>query len=194
MASLILTPENQIQRLNKILNRVHSLSQLEVELLTQILHPKSWNVVEVIEHLSIAYSFYVPKVDHALSISPNVDEEPSGFKTRTWQKFVIEGQRPKNGKRPWKMKTLKRFEPIFEEDTLSQEKIDAVFTRFLELHQHLKQSIVTSRGKDVSTVKITSAIGSLVKFYLPEAFEFLICHLERHMVQIDGILEGHHQK
>ena len=98
-------------------------------------------------------------------------------------------QRPKNGKRKWKMKTLKRFEPVLEVSTLDQDKVNAIFEDFLSLHVHLKDAILQSRGKDVRGIKITSAIGPIVNFYLPEAFEFLLCHLERHMVQIDGVLD-----
>ncbi|TAI47686.1 DinB family protein [Flagellimonas allohymeniacidonis] len=189
MASLILTPENQIQRLNGILNRVQSLRELDIAHLTTAPRPKSWSVVEVLEHLNMAYRIYLPKIDDTLSQSPDLNKESEGFKARGWQKFVIEGQRPKNGKRKWKMKTLKRFTPIFDSADLTQEKMDSVFGQFLELHHHLKQSILASRTKDVSKVTFSSAVGSIVRFYLPEAFEFLLCHMERHMVQIDEIFE-----
>ncbi len=186
MASLILTSENQIQRLNGILTKVESLSKLDVEKLTTSPRPKSWNVVEVIEHLNMAYRIYVPKIDNALSQSPDVQKETEGFKARGWQKFVIQGQLSKDGKRKMKMKTLKRFTPIFE--NLSQEQIDAVFADFFSLHNHLKHAILSSRSKDVSKKKFSSAIGPIVNFYLPEAFEFLLSHMERHMVQIDEVV------
>ncbi|MEM9650215.1 MAG: hypothetical protein AAF969_17190, partial [Bacteroidota bacterium] len=118
---------------------------------------------------------------------PDVASGSSEFKARWWQKVVIAGQRPKNGKRKWKMKTLKRFEPLLDQP-LTQEKIDAVFETFYIRHAHLKEAIVKSRGKDVTQAKIISAIGPIVNFYLPECFEFLLCHLERHMMQIDEIL------
>ena len=119
---------------------------------------------------------------------PTLDVTPNEFKARTWQKIVIAGQRPKNGKRKWKMKTLKRFEPLLDKETLTQEKIDAVFETFFTRQTHLKEAILKSRNKDVTQVKIPSAIGPIVNFYLPECFEFLLCHLERHMLQIDEIL------
>ena len=188
MASLILTSENQIQRLNGILSKVESISKLDVEELITAPRPKSWNIVEVIEHLNMAYRIYVPKIDDALAQSPDVQKETEGFKARGWQKFVIQGQLSKDGKRKMKMKTLKRFTPIFTVADLTQEKIDEVFAHFFELNNHLKQAILSSRSKDVSKKKFSSAIGAIVNFYLPEAFEFLLCHMERHMVQIDEIL------
>ncbi|WP_422861790.1 DinB family protein [Flagellimonas sp. W118] len=191
MASLILTSENQIQRLNHILHKVKSLQELDASRLTTPPHSKAWNVVEVIAHLNIAYGIYIPKLDEAFTKLPDVDSGASEFKARAWQKIVIAGQRPKNGVRKWKMKTLKRFEPLLDNQSLTQEKIDAIFEVFFERHAHLKEAILKSRNKDVTQVKITSAIGPIVNFYLPECFEFLLCHLERHMVQIDEILRQH---
>ncbi|SNY94883.1 hypothetical protein [Flagellimonas pacifica] len=188
MASLIVSSENQIQRLNEIVNRVKELQALEVAQLTIPQNLKSWNVVEVLEHLNIAYGIYMPRLDEAFTKLPAINSGPSEFKIRTWQKIVIGGQRPKNGVRKWKMKTLKRFEPLLDRQTLTQEKIDAVFETFFTRHAHLKEAILKSRNKDVAQVKIISAIGPIVNFYLPECFEFLLCHLERHMVQIEEIL------
>ncbi|MCL6266514.1 DinB family protein [Flagellimonas myxillae] len=187
MASLLITSENQIQRLNHMVSKVKELQALDVAELTSPPHSKSWNVVEVIEHLNIAYGIYMPKLDEVFSKIPALDAAPNEFKARTWQKIVIAGQRPKNGKRKWKMKTLKRFEPLLD-NPLAQEKIDAVFETFFTRHAHLKEAILKSRNKDVTQVKMNSAIGPIVNFYLPECFEFLLCHLERHMVQIEEIL------
>lgn len=188
MAKLILSPENQIQRLNGMLNNVRELQKLGLSQLVTAPNAKSWNVVEVLAHLNKSYNLYEEKIDVALSQLPNTDSGSQEFKARPWQQFAIEGQRPKGKKRKWKMKTLKRFEPLLERETLTQEKIDTIFDAFFQLHGHLKNAILESRSKEVSKVKITSAIGPIIKFYLPEAFEFLLCHMERHMVQIDKIL------
>lgn len=188
MASLLLTSENQIQRLNQMVAKVKSLQELDTSQVQIKLRPKSWNVLEVIAHLNIAYRFYVPKLDKALENLPSQELGSMEFKARAWQRFVIEGQRPKNGVRKMKLKTLRRFRPLLNEYELTPEKIDSIFDEFFKLHGHLKQSILKSRTKDVSKIKITSAIGPIVNFYLPECFEFLLCHMERHMVQIDEIL------
>ncbi len=188
MANLILTSENQIQRLNGILIKAQALQQLSLDKLTAPPTTKSWCVAEVIAHLNKAYGFYVDKINSALARMDSINEGPTDFKARTWQKIVIAGQRPKNGKRKWKMKTLKRFEPLLAPHELAEDSVNSIFETFLSLHNHLKDSILQSRSKDVCKIKVTSAIGPIVNFYLPECFEFLICHLERHMVQIDDIL------
>ncbi|MDT0606394.1 hypothetical protein [Croceitalea rosinachiae] len=187
MANLLLTPENQIQRLNLILSKVENLQKLPLNHLIDAPY-KSWNTLEVLEHLSIAFSFYDSKIEHALNELKGEASEPWSFKARWWQKFVIEGQRPKNGKRPFKIKTLKRFEPLLQKEQLTSESTKIIFNRFLTSYDSLKSNVLKSRNRHMKHKTFNSAIGPIVSFYLPEAFEFLICHAERHMVQIDKIL------
>lgn len=189
MASLILTPENQIQRLNTILSKVNALRKLHAEELTVAPKPKSWSVVEIIAHLNIAYELYADRLDDLLQKLPNHANGYVSFKARRWQRFVIDGTRPKGKQRKWKMKTLKKFEPLLEIKSTDSEGIEEVFQKFETLHLHLKNVILESRAKELTNMKIDSAIGPIVKFYLPECFEFLLAHLERHMVQIDHILK-----
>jgi len=188
MPSLLITPENQIQRLNLLIGRVQQLRKLDRSLLITAPGPKSWSVLEIIEHLNIAYGFYIEKIDAALARSADHLAENGSFKARAWQRLVIMGQRPKNGKRKWKMKTLGKFEPILAPAQLTGQRIQNVFENFESLHQHLKQAILGSRQKEVSKTKITSAIGPVVTFYLPECFEFLVSHAERHAIQIEETL------
>ncbi|UOY09073.1 DinB family protein [Muricauda sp. SCSIO 64092] len=187
MAKLLLTPENQIQRLNTIVNRVETLQELSISQLSTPPNPKSWNVLEVLEHLTIAYSSYQRKIENALL---EVADSHSGawqYRPRAWQLLVIKGQKPKGNKRPFKLKTLKKFEPLLS-PTLTKDDAQAVFKRFKTAHGMLKQQVLASRNKRMRHKRFSSAIGPIVTFYLPEAFEFLICHAERHMIQIEGIL------
>lgn len=189
MPTLLITPENQIQRLNLLMKKIDQLQQLETSRLTTLPKPKAWSILEIIEHMNIAYMFYVEKIDAALAKSTDHNSINEPFKARAWQKIIIMGQRPKDRKRKWKMKTLRKFEPIFPND-LSQEQINKVFEKFNSLYGHLKQAMLSSRQKEVSKTKITSAIGPIVTFYLPECFEFLLSHAERHLVQIEETLDS----
>ena len=85
------------------------------------------------------------------------------------------------------MKTLKKFEPT-PSNAIVQLDIAKIFKNFFDAHESLKESILASREKLMDHKKFSSAIGPIVRFHLPEAFEFLICHAERHKVQIEGIL------
>ncbi len=187
MAKLLLTPENQIQRLNQLLNFVESLKACAVSELDRRPNQKSWNVLEVLEHLVIAYSKYETKIEKALREVPDSAESVWEYQPGFWNRFVIEGQRPKGTKRPFKIKTLKKFEPLLSQN-ITQKEVDAVFERFQKSHNQLKGFILQSRTKKMKHKRFTSAIGPIISFHLPEAFEFLICHAERHKIQIDEIL------
>ncbi|MEO1012496.1 MAG: hypothetical protein AAFX53_14415 [Bacteroidota bacterium] len=188
MSRLHVTPENQIQRLNGIFNQMALWQELEPRILYHRPQSKAWNVLEVIEHLSIAYSFYRKRIETSLEASPVSNNGAWVFKVRPWQRFVIEGQRPKGQKRPFKIRTLKRFVPHLAEEAGSITQARATFDRFYGQYGHLKDRILESRAKNVEGQQINSAIGPMVRFYLPEAFEFLICHAERHKVQIEETL------
>lgn len=187
MAKLLLTPENQIQRLNQLLNFVESLEKLSLSQLSKKPNETSWNTVEVLQHLTIAYVQYKGKIDKALADAPETNGSAWEYKPGFWNRFIIEGQRPKEKKRPFKMKTLKKFEPQLPK-TIVEQDVAMVFEKFKKSHGELKQFILASRNKQMNHMRISSAIGPIVRFHLPEAFEFLICHAERHKVQIDGIL------
>ncbi|MGD1947351.1 MAG: hypothetical protein ACFB0A_14075 [Croceivirga sp.] len=190
MVKLLLTPENQLQRLNHLLHAVETLKEKDTTTLNHRPNENAWNVLEVLEHLSIAYAMYDKKIETALNQLHTSNEEPWAFRPRFWNRFVIEGQRPKGNKRPFKMKTLKKFEPQLEKE-LTPAAVENVFENFQKSYSKLKASILVSRNKEMNHKRITSAIGPIVKFHLPEAFEFLICHAERHKIQIDEILSSH---
>lgn len=187
MTKLVVTSENQIQRLNNILIRIGQLQDLDLSKLISRPEPKAWSIIEIIEHLNRAYQPYQDKIENALYALPEQLHENHPFEVRPWQSFVINSVKPKGQKRKWKIKTLKKFEPVLDRDKLDHETSTAVFNRFEKLHLHLKHSIIESRSKAIIKVKITSAIGSIVSFYLPECFEFLLVHIERHMLQIEEV-------
>ncbi len=184
MASLFISPENQLQRLNILLNDLERLQAMPIAVLTSPPRPKAWSIIEIIAHLNTSYGLYVEKVDRALEQSPDKETENEPFKARTWQRFVINGQRPQGNIRKWKMKTLKKFEPLLDLKNMGPSEVNTVFEIFIGYYGHLRNAILAGRKKDLSKVKVNSAIGPIVNFYLPECFEFLICHTERHWVQI----------
>lgn len=188
MAKLVITPENQIQRLNSILNTVENLESLPINQLVYRPKPKSWSVIEIVEHLSVAYDIYIDKIDTALKKLPEKTGGDPSFAPNWWQRFIINGVKPKGGQRKLKIKTLKKFEPVLQLETLDEATIVSVFDRFKRLQLHLKNAILASRFKDIKKIRINSGIGPIVKFYLPESFEFLIAHMERHMLQIEETL------
>lgn len=190
MPTLKLVAEDQIRRANLLINAVKELQNLPAEHLLQKPNSKTWSAFEVIEHMNIAYEIYRPRIDQALKQLPDLTEEQTVFHAHTFPKLFIHMIKPKGKERKWKMKTLGRFEPNIYSPTIDTSKISAMFQRFYDNKAHLKAAILSSRSKKVDDKRIVSAIGPIVKFYLPEAYEFIISHAERHVLQIEETLKA----
>ncbi|MEM6378639.1 MAG: hypothetical protein AAF705_10505 [Bacteroidota bacterium] len=176
--------ENQIQRTNQIIQAVKNIQTLDFATLIKRPSPQQWSIIEVIGHMNAAYFLYESRIDQKLQVLPTVDETDDQFQVGRKTAFFINAITPQGTKRPMKMKTMKRFEPFFDLEEVDANKIEEIFKTFYNYKQHLKKSIQAARTKNVKHSKINSALGPIVKFYLPEAFEFLIGHDERHLVQI----------
>lgn len=188
MAKLILTPENQLTRVNLITAEVKDWKLLDAEVLLFKPDPKRWSVLEVIGHMVSAYRDYEPRIDQLLAESPQRANGYEKFSARWLQRKLILSFRPKNDQRRYKMATMKKFYPDVSSTDASPEEIEGVFEQFFAYQNHLKQAILQSREKDVTKKQLVSAIGPIVRFYLPEAFDFLLSHEERHMHQAREVL------
>ena len=183
MATLRLLAENQIQRVNLLVNKIKKIQSLDAEILTTKPDAKTWSVVEVVGHMNIAYAMYREKIDHTLATVSEKEEDQEAFKAGFMSKLVINLIKPQNEQRKWKMKTIKKFQPQALKNDISPEEINQAFKTLLDHKAHLKSSIIQSRTKKVEQLKFTSAIGPVVKFHLPECFEFVLSHAERHVLQ-----------
>lgn len=91
--------------------------------------------------------------------------------------------KPKGKKRKFKMKTFDFFVP-----TIDEEKVEQVFSTFQSNKMRFNELIKLARKKNLKGVKIPTALGQKVKFYIPECMEFILAHEQRHIVQIKGLL------
>ena len=87
------------------------------------------------------------------------------------------------------MKTMSVFQPVMNVDQLKEKEVKAILDSFEARLNQINDWVLKYPEKDVSSIKFTSAIGALVKFNVAEACEFIICHNERHMQQINNTLE-----
>ncbi|MEP0366281.1 MAG: DinB family protein [Cyclobacteriaceae bacterium] len=142
-----------------------------------------WSVLEVIGHLNQVYELYKPNFIKALDSAPQTVEETQRKQTTLLGKLSVYSMRPKSGKRKYKMTTFKFFEPAIS-TAVPNETIE----RFVKNKDQFNGFIKQARSCDLSGIKIPTALGKRVKFYIPEIFEFLLAHEERHLVQIQEIL------
>lgn len=187
MAYLIIA-EEQIKRINELIKKIERIKDLPLDILQAKPTPKAWSVLEIIDHLNVSYTLYLDRINSLLPQLPDRSEATSEFQAGWINRQVINSLKPKGKKRKFKMKTMARFNPTNAQSDHSEAAANAIFADFYLKYDHLKSAIKTCRYKDCNSKKIESAIGPVVRFYLPEAFEFLLVHSERHWLQIEETL------
>jgi len=178
-----LSYEDQINRIDQIINSVYKLNNVSEEVLNKNPDAKTWSVLQVVNHIDIANRLYEEKIKKVLGKLPKTSNGHVLSYSSAMNRWIVKSMRPIQNKRKWKMKTLKKFKPG---QSSSLDK--SVIQSFIENLQHLKAFVEEARHKQTKGARISSAIGPIVKFEPPECFEFIINHTERHMVQIEHIL------
>ena len=190
MSTFKITAQDQIQRINLMTNQVRKFSELPAEVWLTKPSAKQWNLMEIIEHLNRAYLDYEARIDAALASLQKADQPNDHFYPTYFKRWVIEGQRPKGKVRRFKMKTFSRMDPTQDGTFLGHQELEDTIERFFEVQEKLKQQIADARMRQgIDRLKIDSAVGKWMRFYLPEAFEFLVNHEERHLVQMEEVVE-----
>lgn len=138
---------------------------------------QSWSILECIEHLNRYSRYYHSEIKKALNAAASIDNEEA---TSTWlgNKF-INMMSPKNLK---KQKTLKHLNP-------SNSKLEVtVIAEFLQHQQTLKMLLQKTAKQSLNKTKVRVEFFKLLKINLGDAFQFLIAHEQRHMIQLQNIL------
>lgn len=147
--------------------------------------PQVWSALDVIDHLNKVYALYLDNFQRLINEAPILDDAVKSPVQRTLiGRMAIFGCRPKHGRRRMKIKTFDFFQPTLEDPKV-------IMTDFSNNKDRFHTLIKTARNKDVRGIKIQTALGSKVKFYIPECFEFLLVHEQRHLVQIQELLDRH---
>ena len=143
--------------------------------------PDKWSFIEVVEHLNLVYDVYLENFEKVLTGLRDLEEgEEAKLQSSLMGRLSIWSQRPKNRKRRFKMKTFKFFEPKVDQKE--------VLVKFYDNKERFSDVIKEARVKDVRGIKVPTALGQRVKFYVPECIDFVISHEERHVVQMEKIM------
>lgn len=188
MSRVKIRVQDQLQRINQLHHEMDKLRSLDLEILTKRPDKKTWSTIEVIEHMILAHKPYEIKLDETISKLSDTSQPVDEMKSTAIPSFLIKRFPPKRGKIKFKMKTMKQFKPLLDLQKVDRAKVDVILKNFDYSLDHLTSTIKAYRKKDTKKIRFNSAIGSSVKFNVAEACEFVICHNERHMQQIQNIL------
>ena len=176
--------EHLLERSNKIKNRiVNEVASMDQEQLTRKESPKKWSVIEVVDHLNKVYDVYLDNFKKELDAAPRLDGQVQKYQRTLLGRLSVYTNKPKGAKRKFKMKTFDFFYPTTEIDC------DKILTEFAKKKELFNSYLKEARLKDLNGVKMPTALGDKMKFYISECFDFLLAHEERHLVQIEGVLD-----
>ncbi|GAB5417823.1 MAG: hypothetical protein Crog4KO_24290 [Crocinitomicaceae bacterium] len=188
--STTIKPTFQIQRINALENRLKSIQELNSEKLMHRPKEKSWSAIEVAKHMVIGHNAYTGKVKSALEWQSKTTEVPSEFQASSIPSFLIKRFPPQAGKIKFKMKTTKKFKPVLDLESIDASQLNAILEELDDVLKELKSWVEVYRGQPVSMKKFNSALGPIVRFNIPEACEFILCHNERHFLQMERAIES----
>lgn len=171
-------PEQQIQRINKLLSYLESTKERTDASLNHRTNEKSWSALETAKHISMGHKAYQPMIDATFSNSKGTKVEVDQLRCSYISSLLMKRFAPVDKQIKFKMKTMKKFQPIFDHDAVVDTKM--VIAELEACLNELKSWVNNYRTNPISLKKFNSAVGAVVRFNIPEACEFILCHNERH--------------
>ncbi len=171
--------------LRKQLQRCEELTQLPLDVLQHRPDPKRWSVLEVIEHMNLSSGHYHDRLQRIYADENNGLRFRTSFTPGFWGQRMVNTMQPKeDGRIPWKMPTIGKFEPHVQDQVALQplEHFAAMLNGFMGLLER-------ARTRGLEGEKVVSTLGPVLRFKAGDAFRFPIAHQERHMLQIDRTLK-----
>ena len=157
-----------------------SLSSSSAEQLNYKSIPKSWSALECIEHLNLCNAFYIEEINACIH---SFNGSPSNYFKGSYlgNKFA---NRMLPDKKMKKIKTFKKVNPVYSE--ISKEKTLSTFKDHLK---ELEQLLQRAKGVNMTKLK-TKTLVPVFKLRLGNAFQVIIYHNERHIVQAKNMMKN----
>lgn len=158
-------------------------AQLPLDLLEERPALRSWNVLEVIEHLNISSGHYTHRLSRIYAKGEALGLKAEFTPGRWGESFTRSMQPLPDGTIPKPMRTLWLFEPkaaAAKGRTSLQE-----FQSMLE-----EQLVLLERARSMGWEgpKVTSTLGPIFRFKVGDAFRFMVAHQARHFLQVERTL------
>jgi len=153
-------------------------SSVHEDLLLTAPLPAKWSAKQCLEHLNLTLALYLPRIKEALKNaepSSNVNLKRGVIGSKMISRLEKDNQAASKI-RP--VKTFKSLRPHVS----GKSCIDVVLEFSVALKE-LSGYIDSSLEKNIDQLKITSAVGPLLKLKLGDVYPFLLHHNRRHIIQ-----------
>jgi uncharacterized damage-inducible protein DinB len=139
----------------------------------------AWSIAQCLDHLMVSNKLYFPRFDaiarntHRMSFYERLPVLPAFF-----GKMLIHSL--KNPK--MKTKTVRTSEPHISAFART------VIAEFRRENEKLIEKIQSVKDRDLRTVRVTSAIASLVTYSVRDMITVLLVHEQRHIAQAERVM------
>jgi hypothetical protein len=162
------------------LNYAKQLLEISEEKLQFKQSPKSWSVLECLEHLNMYTAFYNGEINKRMSASSLPFSET--FKSTYLGEKFSNDMLPKEG-----MKTMNTFKS--KNPNASKLDKEEVLLTFIKLQEDLLIYLDAAYSKNLDKIKTYTTLP-ILKFKLGDTFRFVIHHNERHIAQAKRVLNS----
>ena len=142
--------------------------------------PEKWSILECIEHLNRYGEFYLPELEKAVLDNKTSDALPV-FKSGLLGNYFANLMKVGDGGKMTKMKTPDDKNPRGSQLTA------ITLDRFLKQQELLLALLNRARRADLTRTKVPISLTKLIRLRLGDTFRFFVNHIERHVLQAEGV-------
>lgn len=159
------------------------LRHLSEDQLNQRPSPDTWSVGQCLEHLTIVGGHHLPIVVRKIKAASERGSQPAD----TAKSGFIGGRLVQSMRTPVSQKALKTPQRYAPSGSRLPRTVVEVFGRQLDEMLHLMNQ---ARTVNANRMRIPNPLIPLLRLRLTDEFAFLVAHIERHMAQVERVLEA----
>ena len=172
---------NELEEITQAnLNQAKSFEKLPLEQLNAQQNPKSWSILECLQHLLYYGDFYHQEIDKTLAKNdfPANDSFSPGYLGDKFAQLL----RPKPG-------AIKMPAPPGYRPNGSKLNVEVV-ERFIGQQEHLLLLLEKARHTDLTRTKVGISLAPWLKLRLGDIFKIVVYHNQRHVQQAQRALKA----
>ena len=145
--------------------------------------PSRWSVGQCLEHLNIVGGYYLPSIAARIKRAQARGSSPASVAKQGYvgRRFIAAMRAPASEKA---YVTPQRYAPT---GTRLPRTVAEVFSRQID---ELLRLVLLARQVNANAVRIPNAIFPLLLFRLTDQLEFMVTHIQRHVMQAEAVLQG----
>ena len=168
-----------LSRARASLEKVNKFEHLSLEQL-RYKNDDQWSILECLEHLNLYGDFYLVEIEK--QIMTNQNKKAKVFRSGLLGNYFANLMEVKQGKIR-KIKTPKDKNPKNLNLTVT------TISRFIKQQEQLLFLLRKSKDLDLSKIKTSLSLTSLIKLRLGDTLRFYTYHIERHVLQAERVLD-----